>query len=240
MTSICSREQERREQLLHHLRAGSLEKVPSNLLREPPPDTRPAVKLVAEYPRSWQVFLGFRSPLEWFKAMVKFLIGLVTLLAALFSILEVDWVSLWTTSWGLLGAAPPWLKILFQVVLRPVGVILAPAVSFLLTLFLLGQLSCTWTSLRLDLNCLRCTLANGPRRVRWRDVIGVFPERKAWIHVLMANHAGLLVRVPKAERDTLMSIMGELIRHHHPDLHGLEPALWSGSESTGSATEHAE
>lgn len=208
MTSTCPREQERREQLLHHLRAGSLEEVPSDLLREPPLDTRPAVRLVAEYPGVWQVFLGFHSLLEWCKAIVKFLIGLVTLLAALFSILEVDWISLWATAWDLLGAAPPWLKILFQVVLRPLGVLLAPTTIFLLTLFLLGQLSCTWTALRLDLNCLRCTLANGPRRVQWRDVIGVSPDRKAWIFVLMKDHAGLLVRAPKADRDTLIAIMG--------------------------------
>ena len=56
----------------------------------------------------------------------------------------------------------------------------------------------------------------------------------------MEDHASLLVRVPKADRDTLVAIMGELVRHHHPDLHGLEPAPRSGSESTRSATKHAE
>lgn len=240
MTSICPREQERREQLLHHLRAGSLEEVPSNLLLEPSPDTRPAVMLVAEYPGSWQMFQKFRSPLEWFKAIAKFGIGLVTLLAALSSIPEVDLASLWTTAWGLLGSAPAWLKILFQGILVPVGMVLTPTAIFLLTFFLLGQLSCTRAALRLDLNRLRCISVNGPRRVQWRDVITVSPERKAWIFVLMEDHAGLSVRVPKADRDTLVAIMGELIRHHHPDLHGLEPAPRSGSESTGLATKHAE
>ena len=143
MTSICPREQERREQLLHHLRAGALEEVPSNLLLEPPPDTRPAVMLVAEYPGSWQVFQKFRSPLERFKAITKFAIGLVTLLAALFSIPEVNLVSLWATAWGLLESAPAWLKILSQRILVPAGMVLAPTAIFLLTLFLLGQLSCT-------------------------------------------------------------------------------------------------
>ncbi|MCY4520134.1 MAG: hypothetical protein OXC13_05070 [Caldilineaceae bacterium] len=231
-------EQKRLRALLCHLRCGPLNDVPIDLLLEPPADTRPSVMLVAESTGSWQVFLGFRSPLEWFKAIAKFLIGLVTLLAALFSILEVDLGSLWATAWSSLRASPPWLEILFQGILVPLGMVLAPTLMFLLTLFFLGQLSCTRAALRLDLNRLRCTLVNGPRRVPWRDVITVSPDRKAWIWVLMEDHAGLLVRVPKADRDTLVAIMGELIRHHHPHLHGLASAPRSGSEPTGSATEH--
>ena len=51
-------EPERLRQLLYHLRHGPLHAVPIKLLREPQTGTRPAVKLVAHYPKVQQVYLG--------------------------------------------------------------------------------------------------------------------------------------------------------------------------------------
>lgn len=241
MAGACPRERKRRVQLLQHLRVGSLADVPRELLRKPQPGTRPFVLLVAEYAGSWQVYLGLFSWIELIRAFSGFLLGVIAFLAAslsipaaLFSILGIDLISLgiidlisvrslWGSSSTTL-ALPTWLRILFQWVLIPLLEFLTASLVFVLTMFLLGKLSCTRDTLILDLDRLRCTLANGPRRVRWQDVISVTPSGKAWIRVLMEDHAVLLVRVPKADRDTLVSSMGELIRHHHPDLHGLVPA----------------
>ena len=248
MAGACPRERERREQLLQHLRTGSLGDVPRDLLREPWRDTRPHVRCVAKFLGTWQVHLKLFSWIELIRAFGGFLLGVVALLAALlsipaalFSILGVDLISLGIvdlaslrvdlislrTLWGSAPttlAPPTWPKILFQAVLNILASVLVALPAFGLTLFLLGRLSCTRDALILDLNRLGCTLANGPRRVRWRDVIGVSPDRKAWIIVRLEDHAVLLARVPKADRDALVSIMGELIRHHDPDLHGLVPA----------------
>ncbi len=55
---ICPCEQERQRKLLDHLHEGRLTNVPPKLLLKRQADTRPAVKLVAYYPKLQQVFVG--------------------------------------------------------------------------------------------------------------------------------------------------------------------------------------
>ena len=55
---ICPCEQERQRKLLDHLHDGQLTNVPPKLLLKHRDGTRPAVKLVAYYPKLRQVFAG--------------------------------------------------------------------------------------------------------------------------------------------------------------------------------------
>lgn len=91
-----------------------------------------------------------------------------------------------------------------------------------LGLYALGRLSRRKDSLTLDLNELRHAAAEGLRHVSWSDVYAVTPGRPCWIRVKLEDGSLLRVCVPQNDRDTLVGIMQQLIRHHHGHLHGLE------------------
>ena len=106
---VCIGEQERRWALLRYLRLGQLADVPPSLLLPPrsggrPLDRHPFVRLVVEYAKARQMFLG---ELSWFE-VVRFLaslgglLGLFGLLAAFPEINSVLW---WTTVAGMLEHA---------------------------------------------------------------------------------------------------------------------------------------
>lgn len=118
----------------------------------------------------------------------------------------------------------------------PAGWLLAAGFTGVITLILLGRLSCTWGALILDLDYLHCTMVNGPGQVRWRDVLEVTPVLKSSIRIQLENHMFLLVHVPEDDREWLVQIMEQLILHHQ-DLHGVFPDSDSISPTLSETTE---
>ena len=78
-----------------------------------------------------------------------------------------------------------------------------------------------WT---LDLNELRHSAPDGLRQVPWNEVYTAGWGAWDWVRVELENGGVLLWRVPVADRERLIQIMRELMRHHYRDLHGLEPS----------------
>ena len=237
---VCADERERRRKLLHHLRTGQLNDVPSSLLLESWSGTRPFVKLVADYDKVWQVFLRWFSPIEFIRtligyaaAFVGFMAALATLLATLLAALNslpgMDLALLWTTlrdAWGSPLAVPAsssWMRPFHQV-LPALAAVLAGGVTVIGVFWLRGRLSLTWNAAILDLNCLYFAGAAGPEFVWWRHVIAVSSKGKGWIRVWQENGVVLLLRVPPADHCWLVEIMRQLLRHHHRDLYGTVPA----------------
>jgi hypothetical protein len=54
-------EKTRQQELLSHLRLGSLTDIPPHLLLKPRRGTPPFMRLVAHYPKVWQIFSGRTS-----------------------------------------------------------------------------------------------------------------------------------------------------------------------------------
>ena len=229
---VCIGEQERRRELLRHLRSGQLADVPPSLLLPPRPgsrplDRRPFVRLVVEYAKARQVFLG---ALSWFE-VVRFLAslgGLWGLFKLLSAFPEIDSVLLWTTVVGMLEhalqpavASAPWLKLIvewdlwFVVVVVVLGLVL-----WLVALILLGRLSWFRYVLILDLNCLYYYKDDGMCHVGWQDVMAVSCHRKRWIRVRLEEGEVLYLCVPQTDRDWLVQTVRQLIRHHHGNLYG--------------------
>ena len=204
-------EPERLRQLLCRLRLGPLHGVPADLLREPQSGTRPAVGLVAHYPRVQQVYLGNYPPLAVFRLLP---LAVLWLVAAQVAGLE---------AWLLTIAAAPWWRAAVQQVLGPAAWIAALAVLFLAALNLRRQFAWSRSLLALDLNELRHAAPEGPRQVPWSRVYTAGWGAGHWVRVELEDGGVLLWRVPVPERELLIQIMRELMRHHYRDLHGLEP-----------------
>ena len=225
---LDEQEQNKLCKLLHHLRTNRLDNVPHGLLWKPGLDTQPRLGLVADYDITCQVFLRQFSLITFIRALFVLMTGLASLLTALFILPEGNWTSVWVMILALWESPPdpfasiPWLGILFQQILMPMGWLLALGVIAGFALFLRGRLSCTWDALILDLNYLYCTMANGREQVRWQDVLAVSPARKCWIRVRLENQVMLFVRVPEDDRECLVQTIGQLILHHQ-DLHGVFP-----------------
>ena len=202
--SIDLCERQRLEKLLDHLREGSLAAVPCELLLEPQPHTRPCVRLVAHYPRLQQVFIGNFRLLAVIKLIPVAALWIVVLGAASLE------------SWLLLGIATPWLREAVQLVLEPVAWFAAGIVSFPVALNLLGHFSWTWNHLILSLTELRHATPDTLQQVPWRAVYTASLGFMGCVRVELENGVVLLLRVPKADRDTLIEIMRELICRHHP------------------------
>ena len=49
------------------------------------------------------------------------------------------------------------------------------------------------------------------------------PRRKRQIIVVLSDGGVLRLRVPRADRDWLMDVIEQLLRHHHRDLFGICP-----------------
>jgi hypothetical protein len=76
----------------------------------------------------------------------------------------------------------------------------------------------------MDLNELRHAVPDGLRQVRWNEVYTADRGAWDWVRVKLENGGVLLWCVPVADRELLIQIMRELMRHHYRDLYGLEPS----------------
>lgn len=214
-------EPERLRQLLCRLRRGPLHEVPADLLREPQPGTRPAVRLVAYYPKVRQVYLESFPPLAVFTVFRLLPVAVLWLVAAQLTELE---------AWLLTVAAAPWWQAAVQLVLGPAAWIVVLTVLLLAALNLRRQFAWARNLLALDLNELRHAAPEGPRQVPWNRVYTAGWGIWHWVHVELEDGGVLLWRVPVPERELLIQIMRELMRHHYRDLHGLEPAGTHGGK----------
>ena len=203
---------ERLRQLLCHLRRGPLHEVPVDLLREPQTGTRPAVKLVAHYPKVRQVYLGSFPRLAVFRLLP---VAVLWVVAAQVAVLE---------AWLLTVESVPWWRDAVQLVLGPASWIIVPIVLSLVALNLRRQFAWTRDLLALDLNELRHAAPDSLRQVPWSEVYTAEWGVWDWVRVELENGSVLLWRVPVADRELLIQIMRELMRHHYPNLHGLEPS----------------
>ena len=89
---------------------------------------------------------------------------------------------------------------------------------------LTGQVSSQRDVLMLDLNGLYHHSPSGPLNVSWRNVLAVAPGRTRWLRVWLEGGGVLWLRVPEADRDWLVDVIRQLLRHHHQDLYGSCPA----------------
>ncbi len=74
----------------------------------------------------------------------------------------------------------------------------------------------------LDLNGFYYAAPDGPRTATWRDVI-VVSSGRWWVRVWLENGVVLRLRVPRPDRDWLVDVIEQLLRHHHRDLFGICP-----------------
>jgi len=205
-------EPERLRQLLCRLRRGPLHEVPADLLRKPQLGTRPAVRLVAYYPKVRQLYLGSFPPLAVFRLLP---LAVLWVVAAQVAGLE---------TWLLTVAAAPRWQAAVQLVLGPAAWIVVLTVLLLAALNLRRQFAWARNLLALDLNGLRHAAPDGLQQVPWRGVYTATWGLWDWVRVELEDGGVLLWRMPVAERELLIQIMRELMRHHYRDLHGLEPA----------------
>ena len=211
-------EPQRQPKLLHHLRTGQLVDVPPGLLKDPWSSTRPFVGLVADCDKVRQVFLRSLS-----KGQV---IGSLVAIGTLATLLEVNLAELWTTIVNLLelvlASAVPGLGGVVQVVPTLVNA-LGAALLVYYAMNLTGQVSNRRNTLVLDLNGLYHDSPSGPLNVSWRNVLAVAPGRTRWLRVWLEDGGVLYLRVPEADRDWLVDVIKQLLRHHHQDLYGTFP-----------------
>ena len=200
-------EQERLQKLLCHLRRGSLNDVSSDLLLEPRPGTRPSVMLVAHYPWLQQVLMGNFSLLEIIK---------LAAVTGLWAIALVEGLQ----TWVLAHASALWQRDVVQLFLDVVWGLTVVA-TILVVLNLRGRFSWTCNHLTLGLNEMCHAAPDRLQQVPWHDVYTVSKGGMGWVRVDLENGNVVFLRVPKADRATLIAIMQELVRHHHHDLHGL-------------------
>ena len=153
-------EPERLRQLLCHLRRGPLHEVPVDLLRDPQTGTRPAVKLVAYYPKVRQVYLGSFPRLAVFR-LLPVSVAVLWVVAAQVAVLE---------AWLLTVESVPWWRDAVQLVLGPASWIIVPIVLSLVALNLRRQFAWTRDLLALDLNELRHAAPDSLRQVPWSKV----------------------------------------------------------------------
>ena len=144
-------EPERLRQLLWRLRRGPLHEVPVDLLREPQTGTRPAVKLVAHYPKVQQVYVGSFPPLTVFGLLP---VAALWVVAAQVAALE---------AWLLTVVSVPWWRDAVQLVLGPAAWLIVPMVLSLSALNLRRQFAWPRDLLALDLNELRHAAPGGLR-----------------------------------------------------------------------------
>lgn len=212
-------EQERRQgQLLDCLRDGPLDDVPAHLLLRSQPGTRPFVGLVADYCKSRQFYLGYCSIPRALAASAAIAVPVRVLFwrpplgianpvlgTALGDVWEVSTIVQW------------WLR-----EIATVGLLAMILVAlFLLGLYALGRLSWRKDFLTLDLNELHHATSNGLRNVPWSDIYAVGPGRPGWIRVWLEDGGALRIRVPQGDRDWLVQVIEQLLRHHHRSLHGI-------------------
>ena len=203
-------EPQRQQKLLHHLRTGRLADVPDELLLEPRSDTRPSVRLVAHYPVLQQMVVGNLSLPD----VVKLVPSIFLVLAAL----QVERLE----SWLLTAVAASWLRDVVQI-LEPVVWFAVVVVVFLAAANFRGRWSWTRNLLTLDLNELRVAMPDRLRQVPWRGIYTASCGFLGWVRVELEDGMVLLLRVPEADRDWLVDVIRQLLRHHHQDLYGSCP-----------------
>ena len=219
-------EQERRRELLSHLRNGRIADVPLWLLLDPWYSTRPFVGLVARYDRRIQIFGSHASMFEVMKVMALVAAFGVPLARLFGVILDLSWmaaVSTWVDS--NLAAIPSiyWPQALFNLSLVYLVGAVAVALLTFLAMNLLGRLSYTRDALSFDLNGLYYSLDDGVRYVSWRNVMAAESRCPCWIRVRLGDGSLLRMHVPKADCDWLVQTIKHLLRYHQGDLHGIIP-----------------
>ena len=190
--------------------------LPVDLLREPQTGTRPAVKLVAHYPKVRQVYPGSFPRLAVFRLLPVF-VAVLWVIAVQVAALE---------AWLPTVVSVPWWRDAVQPVPGPMAWIIVPIALSLAALNLRRQFAWTRDLLALDRNELRHAAPDSLRQVQvpWSEIYTTDWGVWDWVHVELENGGVLLWRVPVADRELLIQIMRELMRHHYRDLHGLEPS----------------
>ena len=178
----------------------------------PQTGTRPAVKPVAHYPKVRQAYPGGFPPLAVFALLP---VAALWVVAAQVAALE---------AWLPTVVSVPWWRDFVQLVLEPATWIVISIVLSLAVLNRRRQFAWSRDLLALDLNELRHAAPGGLRQVPWSEVYTAGWGAWDWVRVELENGGVLLWRVPVADRERLIQIMRELMRHHYRDLHGLEPS----------------
>lgn len=214
-------EETRQQELLSHLRLGSLTDIPPRLLLKPRRGTRPFMQLVAHYPKVWQIFSGRTSLFQ--AVAVLALVGFLMDRLGIF--LDLSWIGSVPTcvDSNLASNLSCLSRMLIKLGLLIVYILLILVLFILFPLYLLGKLIFARNTLSLDLNGLHHASADGLPYTPWQDVHGVDLDKLHWIRVQLKNGILLRLRVPKADRNRLVKTMRQLLRHHYGDLSGQIP-----------------
>ena len=206
-----SNERERLEKLLYHLKTSALADVPADLLLEPLARTRPNVRIVAYCGNVRQVLVTrlFRTR-EIFK--VAPVVAVYFLIRELVDVLTGRLVS---------GITDPRIEGVTQMFLGLAFMGVVGGLLVLVAQFVLGRITMDRDPLFLDLNeLIHYTPTRSDQHTPWRDVYTAEDFRSNWIGVKFEHGGYLACRLLDGNRDVLVQIIRELVRHHHPDLYG--------------------
>ena len=212
-------EQERRQrQLLDHLRDGSLDDMPSHLLLCSRPGTRPFVGLVVHYRKVRQFFWRYCTIFQALSAsaVIGAPIGGFLFFRQPLGITNPESGMVPLDMWEVSTIVQWLLRELFTIGLLVASML----ILLLLGLYALGHLSWRKDSLTLDLNELHHASSDGLRHVPWSDIHAVYPGQPGWVRVELEDGGVLRIRVPQNDRDWLVQVIEQLLRHHHRGLHG--------------------